>query len=107
MHSTVYSAPEDFGLEVVTQVNLETTSNDYGFDFRMVWRETRTGRLLTARDSGCSCPAPFETFHTVEMLDPVDIEELQREVRDISAHEMYYLTSDEALQFISKVRAAM
>lgn len=64
--SNVYYEPNDFGLELVCE--LEYSSGHYEFDTRCVWRHTETGRLYTARDSGCSCPSPFEDCRTIDDL---------------------------------------
>ncbi len=66
----VHSAPEDYALEIVAQYDLLQES--YEFDIRCVWRVIdgpRAGRLYTARDSGCSCPSPFEDYTSVESLE--------------------------------------
>jgi hypothetical protein len=55
--SNVYYNPEDFGLEVVGSVDV---GEMYEFDMFVVFRETATGRIGYATDSGCSCPSPFE-----------------------------------------------
>ena len=55
--SNIYYSPEKFGLEAVAQI--EYSDRDYVFDIRIVWKD-KNGKLYTARDSGCSCPVPFE-----------------------------------------------
>ena len=64
----VYYHPEKSGLEVVGEV--EFSSENYEFDTRVVWFHEASGRLLTARDYGCSCPVPFEDF-TLETLKEI------------------------------------
>jgi hypothetical protein len=68
--SNIYYSPEDFGLKIVNSIDFD---EDYGFDMIVVW-ETLEGdkRLYWATDSGCSCPSPFEDFHSFDMLEPLN-----------------------------------
>ena len=73
---------EKLGLEVV----IELTDPDpcYSFDDLVVWK-TFSGKLYFATDSGCSCPEPFENFHTIEDLIPITNEtwdEFEKAVKD-------------------------
>ena len=52
MGADVYYEPEKFGLEKIAEIDF--SSRDYCFDYRVVWRRLSDGKLLTARDSGCS-----------------------------------------------------
>lgn len=55
----IYSNPERFGLEFVGQV--DWSSGMWEFDLTVVWRSTVVdGLWYVGRDSGCSCPSPFE-----------------------------------------------
>jgi len=69
----IFYNPEAFGLEVVAQI--EYSSGSYEFDTRVIWRD-KQGKLYTARDSGCSCPTPFEDYNlsNIERLIKKDIE---------------------------------
>jgi hypothetical protein len=58
--STPYYDPAAFGLELLD--TLDEPGMGYSFHMLCAWRETATGDLLWAEDSGCSCPAPFESF---------------------------------------------
>lgn len=62
--SNVYYSPEDFDLEPVGDI--EYSSGHYEFDTRVVWH--KGGQLYTARDSGCSCPVPFEDYTSIASL---------------------------------------
>lgn len=78
-----YDSPEKSGLEIVAE--LEFGELSYSFDTRVVWRHKDTGTLYTARDSGCSCPAPFENYNTLADLDTVGLASIQifeAEIRD-------------------------
>lgn len=96
----VYYNPEQFDLKVVAEIDL--SDGDYQFDLRVVWRHLPTGRLLTARDSGCSCPSPFEDYHSIDDLEVMNLDEIVREIRTESEH----TTADERARFLRAVRRA-
>ena len=58
-----YSSPAAFGLTPIGTIDV---AGSYEFNMLAVWADT-TGGLAWARDSGCSCPSPFEstTFEDV------------------------------------------
>jgi hypothetical protein len=79
--SNPYYSPEGWGLETVAEV--EYSDMDYQFDLRVVWKDEK-GRLYTARNSGCSCPAPFEDYREIGDLERVTqkvLKELEAELR--------------------------
>ena len=67
---SLYYNPKAHNLEEV--VKHDYSSGCYEFDYRVVWRHFLTGLLYTARNSGCSCPAPFENYYSIEDLDIVN-----------------------------------
>jgi hypothetical protein len=78
----VYYQPEKFDLAPVGEV--EMSEPDYSFDIVAVWRHTPTGDLYWARDSGCSCPSPFEDYTSLgdlTKLSPEGYEEFVRETK--------------------------
>ena len=77
--SDVYYEPEHFGLEKVGEYDF--SSGSYEFDVRCIWREKSTGKLLTARDSGCSCPLPFEDYTSLATLEDFSESFLVEEAR--------------------------
>lgn len=99
--SNVYYSPEEFGLEVVGEI--EFSDGDYQFDTRVIWKHS-SGKLYTARDSGCSCPSPFEEYNKLEDLDELtDLGELEREVRELGSG--YSVTSSrDAATVVARVR---
>lgn len=101
----VFYNPEAHGLRVVAE--LEFSNGCYQFDTRVVWE--KDGALYTARDSGCSCPTPFEDFNSVESLERVDISFLEGEISNerTSSYEGNSNFSSEARYFIDAVRAAL
>lgn len=106
MIANIYYDPEKFGLTVVAEV--EYSSGGYEFNTRVVWRQKETRKLLTARDSGCSCPVPFEDIN-LSNVEPVDFAALRREVMEhVSTSENYHcLTAADAQKFLAKVRRAL
>jgi hypothetical protein len=97
----VYYNPEQLELRSVAEINL--SDGDYCFDLRAVWEHRASGILYTARDSGCSCPSPFEDYHSLEQLDMLDVEELVREIR---AEGRQHRTAEECAAFLRTVRLA-
>lgn len=55
-----YSNPGRCGLEILGV--LEDPGACYSFDTLVVWIDLATSKLYAARDSGCSCPTPFEDY---------------------------------------------
>ena len=65
----IYYNPENFGL--VQVVSLEDATLSYEFDIFCIWQHKSTGKLYWARDSGCSCPSPFEDYTSVDTLNNI------------------------------------
>lgn len=104
----VYYQPEHFNLTQVAMIDYSTGS--YEFDYRIVWEHPERG-LLTARDSGCSCPSPFEGYTSLDDLDAVDIDELTEEVQNKLKPEYEYgsvnISEMQAEDFLREVRVAL
>lgn len=103
-----YHSPEKYGLTPLAEVDY--SDGNYVFDFRVVWVDDE-GTLYTARDSGCSCPSPFEDYKKLDQLDVVDyneFRELRDEVRKYMALPGDYnsLTAEAGQEFLSKVYRA-
>lgn len=58
--NNVHDNPEKFGLEIFD--TLYDPYADYSFDTIVVFRDPITNDFFWARDSGCSCPSPFEDY---------------------------------------------
>jgi hypothetical protein len=102
-----YSNPQVFGLELLDEFSYDNES--YQFDIRAVWRDAQ-GRVWTARDSGCSCPAPFE--RTTELDRVWNFDDLQEEYRAavayIKEHEYGSMGSPERFEaFKTAVKGAL
>ena len=99
-----YHQPEKFDLEQVASIDYSDGS--YQFDYRVVWRH-KSGKLYTARDSGCSCPSPFEGYTTLESLEDFNADVLIEEART-EAKSKYYSGGNvsEFISAVSKLRSA-
>jgi hypothetical protein len=91
--------PEKFNLTQVAMIDY--SDGQYQFDYRVVWRH-EDGTLYTARDTGCSCPSPFENYHTLEDLEVANIPELIEEARSEGKVEWY--DGDSIADFVEELR---
>ena len=76
MSSNIYYSPEEFGLTPFAE--FEYSDGCYQFDTRVVWKD-KQGVLWTARDSGCSCPTPFEDYHLGNIDRLINTDEIRNE----------------------------
>lgn len=100
----LYYSPEAFGLTPVAEI--DWSSGSYEFDLRVVWRDSN-GNFYTARDSGCSCPSPFEDFSGLPELDRLDLVALEAEARQGGSTYRNERTPGEVMDFLAKVRSAV
>lgn len=96
-----YDAPEDTGLTIVAWI--EYSDMDYVFDTRVVWRHT-DGKLYTARDSGCSCPTPFEDYTSLDKLEQFNYASLRTECYDMLSPGSSHPTAEDVRVFLNKIR---
>lgn len=68
-----YGQPEAFGLTMMGEV--EFSEPNYSFDFAIVLADAE-GKLWWARDSGCSCPSPFEDHKFPEEFNSGTLQDL-------------------------------
>lgn len=75
---TLLGDPEFFGLRKVTEFDVSEPC--YDFDTVVVFFHEDTETYYWARDSGCSCPSPFEDYYVntdqEQVLIEADIEKL-------------------------------
>lgn len=69
--SNIYNDPHDFGLEIFEHISDDRAS--YDFDDFCVFRRKEDGKLFWAKDSGCSCPCPFEDVKVDDLTPIVDL----------------------------------
>lgn len=70
--------------------SFEKSGESYQFDITQVMFSPERGAYFVGRDSGCSCPCPFEDFRTeADWGKPLTAQEARQEVlKDHTA--MYY-----------------
>jgi hypothetical protein len=81
--SDVYYNPEAYGLRIVAE--LDEPNLSYEFCMLVVWMDEH-GEAYFAQDSGCSCPSPFENYHSIEDLTPLNsqtMDSLERAAREM------------------------
>jgi hypothetical protein len=100
----IYYSPEKFGLRVVAEI--EYSDRNYQFDTRVVWKEINGEKLFTMRDSGCSCPTPFEDYR-LDNIDKLNFKELRREVACELLDKFRNISPSEAESFLETVRGAL
>ena len=102
--NNVYYHPEVHGLKVVA--SLEYSSGSYEFDTRVVWRH-ESGIVVTARDSGCSCPTPFEDYEGLydleHLYEPRQFDELIYEAHG-ACDRHSESTAGDVIRFCDKMR---
>ena len=96
--NNIYYHPEKHGLEIVCQIDFDESG--YGFDYRVIWKDS-AGKLYTARDSGCSCPVPFEDIASIHDLEDYDFETVRNEALTEGQKENY--EGDNIHDFIAKL----
>lgn len=96
----IYYNPEKFGLETVAEI--EYADELDGYDTRVVWKN-KSGDMFTARDSGCSCPIPFEDYNRGN-IDKLDLQALRREVNEELGYG--HISPERAQEFIARVMGA-
>jgi hypothetical protein len=100
----MYYNPDHYGLEIAAQIDFST--GIYCFDYRIIWKELKPGRFFTARDSGCSCPSPFENYHKVEDLQVANFQELIEEARteQKDCRRAKWYDGDNITEYVEKLR---
>jgi len=100
-----YYNPEDFGLSIVG--SLEDPEACYTFNYLVAWGHDESGKVYWAKDSGCSCPTPFEDFYSLEDLTLVTNEtwgEFQKAVESHCCYDPDTLAADRTA-LLSRVSA--
>lgn len=101
----VYYQPEKLGLKPVAEIDY--SSRSYEFDLRVVWLHELTQKLYTARDSGCSCPSPFEDYTCIDSLKEVNLVELETEAQEELRQSTPNVSMSDVSEFLDKVRHAV
>ena len=89
----VYYNPGASGLELVHTYDQDNLS--YEYNTFVILRDVKNGNLFWARDSGCSCPTPFEDYyynengHNLNPITKETVDELERELKDFGHADGY------------------
>lgn len=102
MDNNIYYHPEAFGL--VTVAEIEYSDRCYQFDTRVVWQDTTTRELWTMRDSGCSCPTPFELYNRGN-IDRFSYDSIYSEVMGEVNSRCSEVTMSDAQSFLECLRS--
>ena len=94
----VYYNPEKFDLRPVAEIELDHES--WQFNIVCVWQHTKTGEFYMGQDSGCSCPSPFEDYTSLDKLDRLVYDDLEKWVKSA-------VNQNEMADFLKKVRQAI
>ena len=98
---TIYSEPKQYGLEQLAM--LDYSDQNYCFDMRVVWTRKRDSKVLSARDSGCSCPSPFENTQPKDLQEVESVGWLKEEIEK----EGFRLKGKDIQRFLDKVERAV
>ena len=88
----MYYNPERYGLTVIGEVSWHLPS--YDFDFTLVLADEE-GTLWWSRDSGCSCPAPFEDHKFPDDFLPGTLTELIANLYRVLEDQAEYCSEEE------------
>ena len=99
----IYYQPQNYGLRILDTI--EDDSLSYEFDMLVVWQEIESDRLYWARDSGCSCPSPFEGCNAVSDLNYIHDGTI--EAFEAAVNALGYGSLTEKGDLIRKVKTAL
>lgn len=103
--SNLYSNPKAAGFRLVDTLGF--TDQSYSYDFRAVWEDVKTGVLYTKRESGCSCPMPFEYVTSLSDMERVrGLAQFKDEYREAVKRD-YSPSAVEFNAFVAKVEKAL
>lgn len=100
----VYYDPEKFDLSPVGDIDF--SSGSYEFDMTVVWRRGSDGLFFYADDSGCSCPAPFESVGINDLTLAESLAALQSHLESRNQPEYGYDRSGEIVDLLGRAREA-
>src|SRR5690242_3012458 len=103
-NKNVYNNPSAYNLTLIAEIDY--SSGSYEFDLRVVWKDNQ-GNFWTARDSGCSCPSPFEDFNGLPDLDKLDLASLFNELREERNKSNHYISQQDTDKFYNTVYEAV
>ncbi|WP_346536989.1 hypothetical protein [Micromonospora sp. DPT] len=98
--SYMYGDPEKFGLTTVGEI--DWSSGSYEFDLTVVWQRKFDGVFVYGEDSGCSCPAPFESTGVDELTQITSLESFKQHLAE-RRRDGYYDRSDEVARLLERL----
>lgn len=101
--SNVYYNPEKWNLKLIGEI--EYSDLEYQFDTRIFLSDDENKRIYTARDSGCSCPTPFEDINSLNDLAEIkDISWVRGEIsEELNKYENSVTSLDEAQDLLRTI----
>jgi peptidase E len=85
-------------------------AGSYEFSIDALFKDIETGGLYYGRDSGCSCPTPFENTTSLSSMEKIAtkpaLANLLKQVRSHYKSEYSYSSEPELKQFIQKAKDA-
>lgn len=91
----VYYSPEAHKLTIVGEVEL--AEPDYSFYTLCIWKDKKgkKSKYYLATDSGCSCPAPFESYYDVkDLTGPLTAAQVKEEATSLWEESGRYMPDD-------------
>lgn len=99
--------PSACGLELIDSID---HAGSYEFSIDALFKDIETSVLYYGRDSGCSCPTPFENTYSLSCMEKVAtksaLANLLSQVRSHYKSEYSYSTEIELKQFVQKAKDA-
>lgn len=102
--ANIYYDPQKFDLRIVGEV--DWSDGSYQFDLFVVWQRESDGAFFWGRDSGCSCPSPFETMTGPKDLDVILSLDSVKEWLEATQAEESYDRSVEVAELLERLHGA-
>lgn len=101
-----YCSPNECGLKIIKEYD---TAGSYEFDKFVVWEDISTKNWYYDRDSGCSCPSPFDNSdhgHELKIINKQSLSTVESDFQAYANSEYgeNKLTPVEKLEFIQMIR---
>jgi len=94
----IYYNPDKFGLETFDEID---TGGSWEFDTFVVFKRVSDGALFWSRDSGCSCPTPFDHIG-INDLNPITKDDFYSFDEALKNHSNIKIT--DYLEILKKVK---
>lgn len=98
----LYYQPSQFGLVPVGEI--EWDDDSFSFNLTVVWYDPENRKLYWADDSGCSCPAPFEDYTSLDQATTGTKMDLYKHLDYMLNHQMYGYDGSGSWSFTDEYR---